>query len=405
MEPSLTWLDLTSRDRDVMRRALDLFSEGTVDEMGLGSLRDAFADALFPGTSSIQTRLRYMLFVPWIYQRLEAARVTSDRVATEARAAEIRLIAPLAETDDSLGVIGVEARGALGRLPSSVYWAGLKRWGIFQRRQSQGWYHKNFASLADRRAGVGRADDPGVTWSREATWHPRLPDAPVGFPREASFALSTEEAEFLRGRIEESCAGSLLAWLAREGSATPADAPWEEPAATSAPDVTRTTLELARRFSLHVEGVPLLYNLSLAELRHERHGTDEELIQSYRDQLTKWGAAEDQEAPFDTDALWSFALSRGTGIGRVKAFIETWSARANAAPAAEVASDGQLRRLVEAREWDLKGTRARLSNPQRLLDWSGSVGVGRMDFRWSRVRQLLADLHGSGAAREPEVAS
>ena len=67
MQPTLTWIDLTASDRDTMRRVLDLFSEkGTLDEMGLGSLRDTVSDALFPGTSYIQTRLRYVLFVPWI---------------------------------------------------------------------------------------------------------------------------------------------------------------------------------------------------------------------------------------------------------------------------------------------------------------------------------------------------
>ena len=59
MQATLTWIDLTASDRDKMRRVLDLFKEqGTLDEMGLGSLRDALSDALFPGTSSIQTRLR-----------------------------------------------------------------------------------------------------------------------------------------------------------------------------------------------------------------------------------------------------------------------------------------------------------------------------------------------------------
>ena len=74
MQPTLTWVDLTASDRDRMRRVLDLFNEkGTLDEMGLGSLRDTVSDALFPGTSYIQTRLRYVLFVPWIYQRLETS--------------------------------------------------------------------------------------------------------------------------------------------------------------------------------------------------------------------------------------------------------------------------------------------------------------------------------------------
>ena len=56
-----------------MHRILALFRErDTRDELGIGVIRDLLADELFPGTSTIQTRLRYMLFVPWIYQQLEA---------------------------------------------------------------------------------------------------------------------------------------------------------------------------------------------------------------------------------------------------------------------------------------------------------------------------------------------
>ena len=86
MIPSLTWLDFTADDRDRMRRVLDLFTEqGTIDELGLGTLRDALSDALFPGTSSIQTRLRYILFVPWIYQKLERDRAKAAEVHDRAR--------------------------------------------------------------------------------------------------------------------------------------------------------------------------------------------------------------------------------------------------------------------------------------------------------------------------------
>jgi hypothetical protein len=56
-----------------MNRILALFRErDTRDELGVGVIRDLLADEFFPGTSTIQTRLRYMFFVPWIYQQLEA---------------------------------------------------------------------------------------------------------------------------------------------------------------------------------------------------------------------------------------------------------------------------------------------------------------------------------------------
>ena len=159
-------------------------------------------------------------------------------------------------------------------MPSTLYWSALTRWGIFRHPRSQGWYHARFASLADRRSGDGRADDPGVVWIREPNWHPRLPKPPTGFPWEASFALTCEEADFLRGRLEERCAGTLLAWLARNGSTVPAEHLWDDPDTQRAPVSVCDTVELAQRFSLHVEGMPLLYNLLVAERRHDALGED-----------------------------------------------------------------------------------------------------------------------------------
>lgn len=95
MQAALAWLDLTAGDRDKMRRVLDLFKEkGTLDEMGLGSLRSGIADALFPGTSTIQTRLRYALFVPWIYQQAERSNKSDGKKAL-VRKREVELITAL----------------------------------------------------------------------------------------------------------------------------------------------------------------------------------------------------------------------------------------------------------------------------------------------------------------------
>ena len=71
-DSDLSWIDFSQKDRRRMLDVVALFRErDTRDELGIGSIRDAFADILFPGTSTIQTRVRYMLFVPWIYLRRE----------------------------------------------------------------------------------------------------------------------------------------------------------------------------------------------------------------------------------------------------------------------------------------------------------------------------------------------
>ena len=256
------------------------------------------------------------------------------------------------------------------------------------------------------RGAVGRADDPGVIWSRQAHWHPRLPEPPKGFPWEASFALTPGEADFLRGRVEERCAGTLLAWLVRNGSDSPAKDVWDDPDALRGPERIRETVELARRFSLHVEGVPLLYNLIVAERRREVLDTDEaESIEACRTALAEWTAEEaDEGRPFEPGALWELVVRRG---GRLpypqRLFIESWSRRIGELVPDKVAGDARLRTLVTEREWRLKGARARLRSRNRLLDWTPPrAGAGRrgsrMDFRWFRVRQLLIDLHRGFAA-------
>ena len=36
------------------------------DELGLGQISNALSDTLFPGTSVLLTRARYLLFIPWL---------------------------------------------------------------------------------------------------------------------------------------------------------------------------------------------------------------------------------------------------------------------------------------------------------------------------------------------------
>ena len=89
------WLDYSERERRKMLDVVDAFREhDTRDELGVGSVRDAFADMLFPGTSTIMTRARYFLLVPWAYQRLERLRVRSAEIAARARQAELNLVEP-----------------------------------------------------------------------------------------------------------------------------------------------------------------------------------------------------------------------------------------------------------------------------------------------------------------------
>src|SRR6266404_709109 len=140
---SLAWLDFSESDRQTALDVIDLFREkGTVDELGIGTVRDAIADLLFPGTSTIMTRARYYLFIPWIYRRHEGKKTPSNEIANSARKDEIAVIEALAKTADLRGVIGIEARANLKRLPSTIYWQGLGQLGIRRYPGARDGYHR-----------------------------------------------------------------------------------------------------------------------------------------------------------------------------------------------------------------------------------------------------------------------
>ena len=89
---SLAWIDFDESERQRAQRIMALFQEReSRDELGLGAIRDSIADHLFPGTSTIQTRLRYMLFIPWILRRLEGRDGTASKLSVEGRSMEVRL--------------------------------------------------------------------------------------------------------------------------------------------------------------------------------------------------------------------------------------------------------------------------------------------------------------------------
>jgi hypothetical protein len=277
MPSTLTWVDYDIEARDRSLRILALFQEReSRDELGLGGIRDAFADCLFPGTSTIQTRLRYMLFVPWVYQQLEAQHVPAREFTARARKAELALVQPLLESDDQAGVFGKTAGNSLKRLPSSVYWTGLGAWGIRRFAASQDEYHHRVDALYARRARSQDDDDLEVMPDRVAvTWHPRLPKPPEGFPERLDFALTPEEASFLRDRLVETHGDSLLAHLALHCTPVEVDFPWEHPDRATFPATHGELLMHAQRFSRAMHGAAILYNLLLAHLAGQEELHDE----------------------------------------------------------------------------------------------------------------------------------
>jgi hypothetical protein len=405
MPSSLTWVDHDPAARERSLRILALFQEKeSRDELGLGGIRDSFADQLFPGTSTIQTRLRYMLFVPWIYTRLEHQRTPLGEFAARADKMERNLVVPLLASDDKSGVFGVVAGKGLKRLPSSVYWAGLGAWGIRLVDFSQEEYHRQIGAIYRRRATQETRDrerarmgddteatpDPGTL-----TWHTRLPSPPPDFPSKADFILTHEEASFLLDRLQHTHPDCLLAHLALHCAPSEVELPWLHPDRASFREAHQELLEHARRFSQVMNGAALVYNLALSKLRNW-----DEKIEEHRDRLKKWR----EELDFADLGNWSLTrlweLTEGQGhtiTPATRRFVSRWLELVGDS-GGNLGEDEEAWNLVRQREKALKKARSRFVNRRALEQWSGASGLGRLVYRWPTAKTFLRDLH-SGLQR------
>ena len=109
MTSTFAWLDHSEEQRRRMMEVVGLFEEkGTIDELGIGSVRDAISDLLFPGVSTLHTRAKYLLFQPWIFVGMERDRVSSRSAAKRLKDDEVDLITALLAGNAGDGIIGGE---------------------------------------------------------------------------------------------------------------------------------------------------------------------------------------------------------------------------------------------------------------------------------------------------------
>ena len=363
MSFALSWVDHDQKARNRVEQILALLNEREArDELGLGPIRDSLADLLFPGTSTIQTRLRYFLVVPWVYRALEVEGVKGAEVWRRGRDLELEVADHLRGTSEA-GVIGKRAGRRLKRLPSSVYWLGLGTWGL----------------RYDRRA---------------SRWHQGLPARPRGFPKIDTLALTSAEAQYLQDRVTQSVPDTLLAHLFLRANPAECRFAWEHPDYAEFPPPHKAALEHARLFSEVIYGAPLLYNLLLARLAQR-----EDMIAEYRAKLETWSGDLDRGALDNwsvTDFWWTVGQRRKINPC-AQDFVARWIdlARSRALDVSKhgfPADDSDPARLVRRRERRLKRDRSRFRNRRLLDQWGGGSGLYRMGYRWGKVRDYIREL-------------
>ena len=394
MPSSFNWVDFAEDDRQKMMEILHLFHEKEIrEELGIGTVRDAFSDILFPGTSTLHTRAKYMLFIPWISLYCEEKRIPSEKVDEYSRGLEIRLIKALLEAGEEDGVIGRVAQDNLKILPSYMYWSGLGIWGIRKFEGTKYQYFQSLDSYYFYKKSAVKSDDNELVMQTGFNWDPHIVRPPKEFPYKASLDLNVDEAEYLHHRIKANCKDSILAFLVDQKMSMDVAYVWLHPRSSDFLESHKIQIRHAKNFSDVMHGASLLYNLMLSEKRK-----NEEWIEKYSKRIRNW--ASDMKDNFvaisswDLNEFWKIVYAQNSHVHYMTPrFIDNWIEIVKGRKGLTLLIQNEdARRLIYHREARIKGKRSRLKNPRMLEQWSGAAGVNPLDFRWHVAKRLVNDI-------------
>ncbi len=398
---AVTWLDFSEAQQRKVLEALKGFEEkDTVDDLGFGPIRDAISGTFFPGTSVLQTRAKYFLFIPWIFQRAQN-RWPANAVG-KAADMERKLISALLESEDLDGVIGRTKGKDLKTLPSAIYWSGLQTFGIFTRR---GKSIRQYSRLLARP--LRSTEYEGELVDGNQSFWSDLPEPPLdlfAFTK-AELALTPKEAAWLSEKIysAESLSGrpNLLTILVqkihnRDFGFLEEQNLWDVDLPPVVDVRLRDLAQHSRHFATLVHGSSLMYNMMLAERLLEKghdvtFGADYEsrmqewIIQSSRNGLESWCV--------NITDFWTCLESLEKRIpDSAREFVNDLASCICNEGISEFSESASVRRLIECREIGHKKAQARLRNEQRLLAFQGDAGLRPMNFRWNLVCRILRDI-------------
>lgn len=421
---SVGWIDFSSEHRDKVRTVIDLLKkQGVVDELGIGVIRDSFADRLFPGVSTIQTRAKYFTLTALLLRDyLDQPDAKREKQSLEEFLAywekwcRIRLAARYGSQGEARGIFGITFGERndrdIQRPPSSVYWNGMRKFGIVRTNLSLSEFSRAMSGRRSLKSVLEGTDrEKGDDHDADADSGPRVrvPEVGTDYWNDLSITLSSSEAEFLHQHITASVPDSLLGQillnelavsqllkLRRAASfAEFAELPFVR---TLKSDDLRRALQHARDFWVILEGAHIRYNCLL----QTRFGTPEaraeceEYWEQWRERITRFDWTK-----WDTSYLWQVVdLHESQVRPETRRFVDGWIAESRRRGQDLVACD----KLVINQERANKTNRARLRPAAKDEQVKGWIGLRELDYRFPQVRTLVEDIQrGASGEADPDA--
>jgi len=390
------WIDFSKKDRDKVFAVIDALTEPeAVDELGIGTIRDGFSDTFFPGTSTIQTRAKYFVLIPYIMKNaMHGCYGDNENLILEGINDEEKKCAEkMIQSGGHDGILGwrtISQKRWLVRPPSLIYWNGLKTFKILNDigniRSYAKFVAENLKNKADKKKLLKikeTEDDDGDDNDAYSSSNLRVFADGLPYSKDwkdkLSISLNAEEASFLEQRIKETHPQSLLYYLIKRNNSTYGASSFEALYKTLKTHNTlieelKNKMLLAVKFSKFMRVGFAAYNLVLAGEKETKAAKKaNEIIEEAKQNLN-------EITDINLDEV--FAISKNINC-HLKNFLR------ELLKYMKINDLESMKKCVKEREIYLKKSRANVFKAGSFDKWEG---LDILNYRLSNVCRILDDM-------------
>lgn len=371
-----------------MLQVMKMLSEPVaLDELGIGRIRDAFADMMFPGMSTLQKHMKYFSLMPQVYKKATEKRYNR---LSEVRGEIVRLERIMTKNlieGSPVGTTGITGSEAVKKSanyvkydPAYIYNSGLQVFGILRNPQVDELIYsasKNIHAMPTKYKSRDDDDemDSDVDVKGGLYQFCSFPNVEYDFTQECSIALTEADKCFITEHIcrSKACEGSLLRFLI-EHTDYELGNHFEDIDAKSLPNGIATVVEHAQCFANFIYVIHLRYNYIFSEY------SDKEMLSEFNEELErhKWSGT-------DIDTVLQIVTIRDNGS---KLFCHQ--------VAEDIANEDwtSLDRHIIDRERHVKGSRHKIGNKP----YEHRIHHYKLSFRWETAKTFIEELRGKEVA-------
>lgn len=130
----LGWVDYSRQERETIKELLKVLGESSsLDELGVGIVRDSISNLLYPGISVLHTRAKYYILIPELFKKaMKSGLTTGSEVRNLINSDQDKIARALRRAVDketgtkAAGIIGGRSDRGVKMKPTRIYWNALR---------------------------------------------------------------------------------------------------------------------------------------------------------------------------------------------------------------------------------------------------------------------------------------